>query len=504
MYNRSNDAARLGSGKRRHLPKDLMALGFVLGLALTAGRNATKRTPRRYRILLGLAVIAAFLLALPAGAFACVNSCPGGSVAVNSSGFPFCQGGSKNGQLVCTSGSGGSVGSAGLPWIDFTPLEPPHNPFPDVQWMHDQRILQYLEGVEGYNTMRGAPPHGLGGPISFSMYSSDGGSGPYGGANIFSVRNSGYRVSDSAGTFASGSLVPGFTALSGGGGFNFTVDGTPLIGFNGNQNLLLGLNVGYQRTNTNYGTSALTPGVTNAGSEQSDMWTVAGTANYSVNWFYATGMASYNWTHSGITNNLDGGSGTVSGQGYRVGGTAGYVFPLFVTGVAPSAIPTKAPPPVRSSGSGLFLDTSGYLSYQKQWNNQFTDSAGFIYGVDQVSYTDLGGKVRLVAVVPSARFSWMPFVGVSLDRQIGFSHTFDIPTQAASAADTIFFGQSNTYWGAQVGVNLINRAAIQAGVSGFYSASADTSIVGGNAFVRIPFYADAFPAGNSGIRAAPR
>ena len=60
---------------------------------------------RRCKALLGLAAIGAFLLALPAAALACVNSCPGGTVGVNGGGFPFCQGGSNNGQLVCSGGS---------------------------------------------------------------------------------------------------------------------------------------------------------------------------------------------------------------------------------------------------------------------------------------------------------------------------------------------------------------------------------------------------------------
>jgi hypothetical protein len=46
------------------------------------------------------------------------------------------------------------------------------------------------------------------------------------------------------------------------------------------------------------------------------------------------------------------------------------------------------------------------------------------------------------------------------------------------AADTIFFGQSTTFWTVQAGLNIINRINLKAGFSGFYSASADTNIVG--------------------------
>jgi hypothetical protein len=55
--------------------------------------------------------------------------------------------------------------------------------------------------------------------------------------------------------------------------------------------------------------------------------------------------------------------------------------------------------------------------------------------------------------------------------EFGFSHTLDIPAQV---------------------------------VSGFYTASADTNIVGGTAFVKILFYPDPPSAANSGIREAKK
>jgi hypothetical protein len=56
----------------------------------------------------------------------------------------------------------------------------------------------------------------------------------------------------------------------------------------------------------------------------------------------------------------------------------------------------------------------------------------------------------------------------------------------------------------QGGLNIFSRAGLTAGLSGFFSASGDTQIAGGNAFVRIPFVYDAFAFANSGIREARR
>jgi hypothetical protein len=341
----------------------------------------------------------------------------------------------------------------------------------------------------------------LGGPpVTLSMYTSDGPGGLYGGAGVAAAHNSGYQVSDSAGAI-SGQL-PGFSSVAAGGGLNATADGTKIIGYNGDQRLLFNLGFGYQRDNTQYGTSALTPGVANAGSIGSDLYTLSGAATYTHDTFYLRGGASFDWSHDAITNNLDGGTGSTTGKGYSLGASAGDWIPLF--GAAPSspAMPTKAPPLATGGRYAVFLNLAGSVTYLNDQNNGFTDTTGFVFGTEQVSYTDLGAKAKLVAVVPSSEFSWMPFVGVSVDRELGFNHTFDIPAQAATPADTLFISQSDTFWGVQAGLNILNRGGVTAGLSGFYTASADTNIVGGNVFLKIPFSYGASPAADSGITVA--
>jgi hypothetical protein len=111
--------------------------------------------------------------------------------------------------------------------------------------------------------------------------------------------------------------------------------------------------------------------------------------------------------------------------------------------------------------------------------------------------------VALEAVIPHGPWglSWMPYVAGTYDKQLGLHYTFDVPAQAGIAADTLVFTPSTDFWGVQGGLNLIDRGGVKAGISGFYTASADTSTVGGNVFLKIPFgYYP--PAGDSGIRAA--
>jgi hypothetical protein len=219
-----------------------------------------------------------------------------------------------------------------------------------------------------------------------------------------------------------------------------------------------------------------------------------------------SGTASYDWNNASVTNNTSGGQGNTSGQGYTVGGAVGYLFPLLnTTGVSLAPLPTKDRPVARYGGYALFLDLNGHAGYQKQWENGFTDSAGFALGTEQLSFTDLGTRATLIGVVPNgAGFSWMPYLGVSLDQQVGFNRSVAVPLQAASAADTIFLGQSTTFWGVQGGLNVITRAGLTVGLSGFYDASGDTQIAGGSAFVRIPLFYDSLAIWNSGIRQASR
>jgi hypothetical protein len=166
--------------------------------------------------------------------------------------------------IIPTTGyiNGGSV----TPWMepgwpgeeednDFK--DPPIPPPPDaspiiIPWGHGE----------------GATLGGPVGPVRVSLYGLDGASGPYTGFDASGSRSSGYRVTDTAGTIAPGSLAPGFHSSNYGGGVKVTADGASLFDLNANQRLLFGLSGDYHYNSTTYGTSALTPGVANAASVQ--------------------------------------------------------------------------------------------------------------------------------------------------------------------------------------------------------------------------------------------
>jgi hypothetical protein len=380
-------------------------------------------------------------------------------------------------------------------------LPPPKLGPPDVNPIFDYNhpfIYGMWAGMGHWGTGGMGDPPRLGGPITFSLFGSDNASGVYAGVGTSSTWNSGYRVTDTAGAIPPNSLAPGFRALSTQAGANLTADGTRLFDLNGNQKLLFGVTFEYRRSEMDFGTSALTPGVTSAGSVRRDTYSIKGSADYLLDTIYFSGRAAVEWSHVDITNNVVQGRGDTNGRGFAVSGTVGKLFTLLnSTGVQPTML-VKAPPS-RAGGYAVFLDLNGRLGYRNVRDDGFTDSSGFIYGTEQLSYWTLGARANLVAVIPSAlgRFSWMPYVGLTFDQQLGFRHTWDLP----SASDTLDFSQGQTWWGVQGGLSMLDRGGVKAGVNAYYRASSDTSVLGGNLFLKVPFFADAvIPAKESGIR----
>jgi hypothetical protein len=67
-------------------------------------------------------------------------------------------------------------------------------------------------------------------------------------------------------------------------------------------------------------------------------------------------------------------------------------------------------------------------------------------------------------------------------------------------ADTLIVSPSNTFWGSEVGLDLLNGRGVTFGLRAFYEASADTQTVGGNAYLKIPLWDPVIGTRDSGIR----
>ena len=309
-----------------------------------------------------------------------------------------------------------------------------------------------------------------------------------GGASV--TRSSGYGVTDTMGLVAPGSIGPSIRDTSGNGGLNGTIDATRFFGLPANQSVVLGGFFDYRRDNVSLGSSpalaALAVG--NAGSLQADTYTFGGTLFYRAGSAYLRGAVDYNFGHANEANGITAGTGNFSTSGYALDARLGNVFVLLnTTGVpGPGAMPTKAPPKP-TTGYMVGLDLSGHLSYIDNWSAGFTDSSGFATGTGQTRFGDVGARAKFFVLAPSGGFLWMPYISGTVDQWFGFSSVLNIPSQAALATgDVVGLQVAQTYWGTDFGVDVRGPNGWTVGVKGFYQASTDTNIVGGNAYVKIP------------------
>ncbi len=303
------------------------------------------------------------------------------------------------------------------------------------------------------------------------------------------VHGSGYSVTDSAG-LAAGTTTPSYRAVNGGGGIFGTFDASRIVSLGANQHLLFNGFFDYSQSSLSAATAVGLPAlVIGAGSAHTDTYTIGGSVLYSVNTTYLQGAGAFSFGHGSETESFDGSTGSFGTSGYFANMTLGHVFMLLdASGSgARSVLPTKASPKP-AGGYIVALDLSGHIGYVDNRYDGFTDSSGFVYGTEEARYTDLGGRAKLLAIVPSNGFSWQPYVAGTLDQRLGFSHALIDPAQAAlPTGDLVNFQEANTFWGTELGVDARGAGGGTVGVKGFYSASTDTNIIGGAAYVKIPF-----------------
>jgi hypothetical protein len=307
-----------------------------------------------------------------------------------------------------------------------------------------------------------------------------GGYGAMGGGAV--TKGSGYGLTDTAGLLAPGTTAPSFRDTTGDGGFKGSYDASRLLPTN--QKLLFSGYFDYARDNASLGSFA---GLGSAGSFSADTYTFGGSVLYQNASTYLRGAADYSFGRGNESQTVDDSTGSFNFSGYSVDARLGNVFVLFNTG-APSAatMPTKAPPKP-AGGSALALDLSGHLGYSDMKSGTFTDSSGFTFGAADAKAGDVGARARLLALMPAHDWLWMPYVSATVDQEFGVSNTFNIPSQATlPGGDVISILTAKTFLGGDLGVDVRGPGGVIVGVKGFYEASADTNITGGNLTVKVP------------------
>ncbi len=320
------------------------------------------------------------------------------------------------------------------------------------------------------------------------MY-TDGSSSPYSGfggvGGGFATHGNGYGVTDTAGNFAPGSTTPSFRSTGGNGGIFGTYDASHFLP--SNQYLFFSGRFDYTSLNVDGGPI---PGLNVAsGSARLDLYTLGAFALYYNNRTYLQATGAFNFGHSNETFSVDGSTGSFNSTGYFADARLGRIFILWGTAAtaSASALPTKAPPK-STPGPAIGIDVSGHLGYFEQQIGSFTDSSGFVFGTDRTIYGDVGARAKLFALLPYNGLMWRPYVAVTLDQQFGFSSVLNIPNQPTLlGGDVLSLQEAQTFWGGQLGLEVSGANGWVVGAKGFYTASADTNIAGGTAYVKIPF-----------------
>jgi hypothetical protein len=318
---------------------------------------------------------------------------------------------------------------------------------------------------------------------------SDPSAGGFGGGAV--IHTDAVGITDSTGALPAGTTAPTSHSVAGFGGIGGAFDASRFVGLTGNQNLTVRGEFDYGRFDTTYGASPAlaATGLGNSATMKNDVYTLTGSFAYTNGGGgYLQGNGSIDLGRGTFTDNTTAGQGNFDSTGYSTEVRIGNVWTLIDTTRSshPAAVLTKAPPPA-SGGYALGIDLSGSLGYTYWRGDGFTESSGFAFGAEQVQFGDVGGRARLFVVVPNSGWIWMPYIAGTVDQLFGYSHTLAIPTQATVAGDTIFFNDAKTFGGAEVGVDMRAHGGWDFGLKGFYEASADTTITGGRAYVKVPF-----------------
>jgi hypothetical protein len=463
----------------------------LFGASRSSDDHSPAREPRRgtrsrrhYPVLLGVAAVTAFLLALPSAAFACVNTCSPGGVPVQFNDGVFCSGGANDGQMVCT----GVQPVAMSPMSNEDRLQKKMQQARQIwdQWQQenddeDNDPFRFRDFIGNGQDGKSIPGMGYSFRLGMTVSPASG----FGDAALsgggYSLRNGGASITDSAGLIASGTSAS-YSTNAGSGSISGVYDASRLVG--ANQSLFFLGAFDYTSSNTNYG------GVGAGTSINGDNYRFKASATYTNYNTYLRLTGGYQFGSD--TETTGAATGAYDTDGYHVDAAVGHVF-LFVNTIGPAAqaasaqMALKAPAQKPVDGYAIGFDLSGHLGYSNDVARGFADSSGFVYGNETAHGGETGLTAKLFAQIQSYGVTWKPYVSGSVTWQYDYSHVANFPGQLVLATgDVVTFDDATTFVGAKVGLDVTARNGWTVGVNGFYDRSSDTEIIGGRAYVKIP------------------
>jgi hypothetical protein len=303
------------------------------------------------------------------------------------------------------------------------------------------------------------------------------------------MTSSGYGLTDTAGAVPANTRSSGFKAVGGGGAIAGVFDASRYVGLSGDQSLTVQGYFKYDADSISIGSSTLAVPLIggNAGSIHSDTYRFGGTALYQFGASYVSGWGEYDFGHSHETNALTASLGAFDDHGYAVDGRIGHIF-ILANSIPPSSGSALTKTPVAAGGTLFALDLSAHVGYSDDRTDTFTDTTGFIFGTAESASGDYGARARVTAYSPVDGVLWMPYVSATFDHLFDVKNTAFDPAQAAlPTGDILSFDVDKTFVGGDFGIEARGRGGWVIGGKGFIDGSADTTIIGGMGYVKIPF-----------------
>lgn len=207
-------------------------------------------------------------------------------------------------------------------------------------------------------------------------------------------------------------------------------------------------------------------------------------AVYQLDAWHLSGAFAYDWGDAKYTSLATGGVGSFDTSGHSFGLQIGRVFTLHGD-ERPVRATEAGPYPLSVHRMSIHIDPAFRVGYARGRAGAFTNSVGLAFGKEIERAWTLGGTVTLSAVIPeSGGTIWRPYISFSLDRQVGYRHTIDLPASGRVA----HLDHDKTYWGVNGGVGVWLNRNVSLGVSGFYRGSGDQNTGGGMFWVQVNLF----------------
>lgn len=248
---------------------------------------------------------------------------------------------------------------------------------------------------------------------------------------------------------------------------------TDHLGLGPNQRLVVGGFYQHNRAWTTFG---------GTGEQSLSINTFGPIVAYLYDSWHVSAAAGFSWGHGKHTSFPSGNSGSFDADAQGFGIQVGRVITLWGDGYATTRPGRPETWPFGVRQASVYLDPAFRFGYLRNQADAFTNAGGTEFGKEVERTWTVGGSVTLSAVIPQNGMLWRPYLQFSLDRQVGYDHTIDIPGTVST------LDHDKTYWGVSGGVGVWLNRNVSLGLSGFYRGSGSQEAGGALFWLRVNLF----------------